>query len=181
MYGPEQIKMVRSPWRLRLAQLADIGTARFVTVFHAITNSVADVMAPRLRIDRSKIVVIYRGRDFEQLGQRTPERRAAVRDTLGIGEDTLLLLAVGRHEPQKGHDLTIAALPAVLVQFPDAVLLIAGRDGSSTQELRALVERNGLSEHVRFLGHRTDVPDLIAAADVMVFPSRLGGPGRRGT
>jgi glycosyltransferase involved in cell wall biosynthesis len=177
MYGPEQIKMVRSTWKLWLAQVTDISTAKFVTVFHAITNSVADVMAPRLRIDRSKIVVIYRGRDFEQLGKRTPERRAAIRDTLGIGEHTPLLLAVGRHEPQKGHDLTIAALPAVLVRYPDAVLLIAGRDGSGTPELQDLVEHYDLADHVRFLGHRTDVPDLLAAADVMVFPSRWEGLG----
>ena len=54
MYGPEQLAAVPHPWKLRVAQVADIATARFVTRFHAITNTVADVMAPRLRIDRSK-------------------------------------------------------------------------------------------------------------------------------
>ena len=45
MYGPEQLAAVPHPWKLRVAQAADIATARFVTRFHAITNTVADVMA----------------------------------------------------------------------------------------------------------------------------------------
>ena len=177
MYGPEQIALSRHAWKVRLGQLADIITARFVVRFHAITNNVADVMAPRLRIDRSKIDVIYRGRDPRQLGTRTSERRARVRQQLGVPDSAALLLAVGRHEPQKGLGLLLEAMSLIREQEPRAVLVVAGRPGSATANLMRQVDDLNLADYVRFLGHREDVPDLLAASDVMIFPSRWEGLG----
>ncbi len=54
MYGPEHESTVSSKLGFRLAWLSDAATARFVRRFHAITETVADVMAPRLRVDRSR-------------------------------------------------------------------------------------------------------------------------------
>jgi glycosyltransferase involved in cell wall biosynthesis len=52
-----------------------------------------------------------------------------------------------------------------------------GRDGGMTPELHAIVDRLGLGEPVMFLGLRDDVPELLCAADVFVFPSRWEGLG----
>ena len=61
---------------------------------------------------------------------------------------------------------------------PKLVLLIAGRSGHLTAELERLRSQNGLNGAVRFLGHRTDVPEILAAADLFVFPSLYEGmPG----
>jgi glycosyltransferase involved in cell wall biosynthesis len=177
MYGPEQLAAVPHPWKLRVAQAADIVTARFVTRFHAITNTVADVMAPRLRIDRSSIRVIYRGRDPGRIGLRSEDRRKRVRDGLGIPCNTPVVLAVGRQEYQKGFDRLLAAMLEALRDAPDAMLIVAGREGSATGELATQVSRLGLEDAVRWLGHRTDVADLLAACDVMAFPSRWEGLG----
>ena len=177
MYGPEQMASVPHGWKLRVAQLADIATARFVCQFHAITDTVADVMAPRLRIDRSSVRVIYRGRDPQQLGQRSDERRRNVRETLGISNDVPVVLAVGRQERQKGFDLLLEAMPGIRSEVPDAQLLVAGRRGSASDALENQVSRLGLDGSVRWLGHRSDIPDLLAACDVMVFPSRWEGLG----
>ena len=177
MYGPSQFGHAARPWKLRLAQLADIGTARFVSRFHAVSRTAADSVGPRLLVNRSKIEVIYRGRSVRELGLRTPERRAAVRRELQIPNDVALVLAVGRLVPPKGFDVAVRAIKKVLVELP-VTLVIAGGTGSSGPELEALVEAQGLGEHVRFLGHRLDVPDLIAAADALVAPSRWEGlPG----
>jgi glycosyltransferase involved in cell wall biosynthesis len=87
------------------------------------------------------------------------------------------VLAVGRLAPPKGFDVAVRAIKKVLVELP-VTLVIAGGSGSSGPELQALVEEQGLGEHVRFLGHRLDVPDLLAAADALVAPSRWEGlPG----
>ncbi len=177
MYGPEQLAVSRHPWKVRLGQALDILTARFVKQFHAITNTVADVMAPRLRIDRSKIIVIYRGRDLEQLGHRTPSRRQEVRRGLGIPDDVPVLLAVGRHEPQKGLDRLLTAMPSVRAREPRSLLLVAGRRGSVTPSLERQIAELGLTECVRLLGHRPDVANLLTACDVMVFPSLWEGLG----
>lgn len=177
MYGAEQLAASAHPWKMRMAQLTDIATARFVRQFHAITHTVADVMAPRLRIDRSKIVVVYRGRDHQRLGRRSDERRARIRGELGITDEQPLLLAVGRQERQKGFDLLLEAMPALGSELPDVRLLIAGRRGSASDALERQQRRLGLDGTVRWLGHRGDVPDLLVACDVMVFPSRWEGLG----
>jgi glycosyltransferase involved in cell wall biosynthesis len=57
------------------------------------------------------------------------------------------------------------------------ILIIAGRVGNATPALRAFVSRLGLEERVRFLGHRVDVPEVLAASDIFVFPSLYEGLG----
>lgn len=85
-----------------------------------------------------------------------------------------ILLYAGRLEPVKGPDVLIDALPEIVRRFPRAVLLVAG-SGSSACALEQQVERLGIQHQVRFLGHRSDVFDLMALADLFVMPSRGEG------
>jgi glycosyltransferase involved in cell wall biosynthesis len=163
--------------KLRAAQMADALTARWVTRFHALTAFIADVMAQRLRVSRDRIDVIPRGRDQDRLGSRTAERRRVIRAELGIDDGTPLVLAAARHEYQKGLDLLLRAFPQVLRARPDALLVLAGREGDATPALNAIVTALGLARSVRFLGVRDDVPDLLTGADVFVMPSRWEGFG----
>ena len=135
-------------------------------------------MVARLRLPPERIEVIPRGRDPKALGVRTRERRTEVRDGLGIAPDRPLILAAARHEHQKGLDVLIEAMPEVLRHLGGAQLLVAGRDGGGTPELREAMRRLGIDESVTLLGARSDVADLLAAADVFVLPSRWEGlPG----
>ncbi len=89
-----------------------------------------------------------------------------------------MVLAIGRHEFQKGFDVLITAFESVRAQVPDARLLVAGRTGSATAELTAQVKRRGLGDSVALLGFRADAPELLCAADVFVSSSRWeGSPG----
>jgi glycosyltransferase involved in cell wall biosynthesis len=162
-------------WRVRGAQFADAWTARRVARFHAVTQHVATVMGRRLGIPASKIEVIPRGRDPEALGRRSGPRRSATRERLGLADDVPLILAVGRQEPQKGFDVLLKALPSVQARFPDARVVVAGREGRASAMLAEIVQANGLSEMVTFLGVRDDVADLMTAADVLAFPSLWEG------
>ncbi|HYY82462.1 MAG TPA: glycosyltransferase family 4 protein [Actinomycetes bacterium] len=162
-------------WKVRGAQLADALTARRVVRFHANASHIADVMAGRLRVPRDRIEVIPRGRDPELLGRRDPARRARARAGLGVSGDSPLLLAVARHEHQKGLDVLLEALPAVLARAPGARLLVAGRQGNQTPLLRAAADQLRLDGAATFLGARSDVADLLCAADVLVIPSRWEG------
>jgi glycosyltransferase involved in cell wall biosynthesis len=162
-------------WKVRGAQLLDAATARRVVRFHANARYVADVMAPRLWVRRDRVEVIPRGRDPALLGRREPERRARVRAGLGVDQATPLLLAVARHEHQKGLDVLLAALPRLLAHAPGARLVVAGREGNQTLLLRATAARLGLDGEAVFLGARDDVADLLCAADVVVIPSRWEG------
>jgi glycosyltransferase involved in cell wall biosynthesis len=177
-YGPDQLRDLRlSPVKVRAAQFIDATTAHRVRRFHAVSNSVADTMARRLRIPRERIDVVPRGRNPHDLGTRTDERRRATRESLNVDNDTLLALSVGRHEFQKGFDVLLRAFHDVRRERK-AVLLIAGRDGTETFALRTLADELDLSTSVSFLGFRRDVADLMCAADVFVSSSRWeGSPG----
>lgn len=97
-----------------------------------------------------------------------PLRSAAqVRAELDVGPSQPLVVSVGRLHPQKAHDVLVRA--AVRWTELDPVIVIAG-DGPDRAGLTALIERTGAP--VRLLGHRRDVADLLAAADLVVLTSR---------
>ena len=173
-YGPGHLTRSGVPvWKIRASQLVDMLTARRVRRFHAISDHVAREMARRLRLSSSRIEVVPRGRDPQALGTRTPERRASVRAALGIGPEEPLVFAAARQERQKGLDVLLEAWPEVIAEVPGARLLIAGRDGSASADVRARAAAVGAD----LLGDRCDVPDLLCAADVFAFPSRWEGVG----
>jgi glycosyltransferase involved in cell wall biosynthesis len=164
-------------WKLKAAQATDAATAHLAVRFHAITSYVAEVMAERLHIERSRIDVVPRGRDPHSFGQPSIDRRRRVRREVGVGDHQPLVVAVGRQEWQKGHDVLIDATSALLPRWPEISVLIAGRSGQRTDALRERIADASLGKHVRILGFRDDVPDLLSAADVFALPSRWEGLG----
>lgn len=176
-YGPEQWSAPgQRRWKYESARLADAVTAQRVARFHALSTEVKTVMSRRLHLDPGRIEVISRGRDRATLGTYAPERRVAARERLGVG-DRPLIIAAARHEWQKGLDVLIRAAPAILAGRPDAVIRIGGPAGSQTPHLTRLAGEVGLDPDETFLGRRSDVPDLMCAADAFCVPSRWEGLG----
>lgn len=174
-YGPEH--RATSPYGsigVRSAHLADLLTARSTDHFHAISEHVARVMGRRLRIPRKRIHVIYRGRDSARLGTFTRDRRRTARASLCIADDVPVVLSAARLDREKGVDTTCAAFRLLRERIPNAVLLVAGRSGDVSPGVESTVQG---TPGIRLLGHRTDVPDLMCAADVLAFPSRREGLG----
>jgi len=95
------------------------------------------------------------------------EDREAARNELGL-DSRPLAVAVGRLSRQKGMDVLLAAWPEIERRVPDAQLVVIG-SGPEEDELR---RRAGSA---RLLGARDDVPSWLAAADVLVVPSRWEG------
>lgn len=164
--------------KLRVVRSIDGFTARhFVSRFHTLTEASAASAARSLGIPAELIDVIPRGRDTTRLGRRTMERRTDVRTRLGLSNSQPMLLSVGRREHQKGQIHAIEAMPEILKHHPEAVLIVAGRDGAASSRLSDAVTSAGVEEHALFLGHRDDVPNLMSAADVLLFPSLYEGFG----
>ncbi|MGW7441910.1 glycosyltransferase family 4 protein [Kitasatospora sp. NPDC054795] len=88
---------------------------------------------------------------------------------LGADPDRPLVLAVGRLVPQKAFGVLLDATRELSALDPEPLVLLAG-DGPEAGVLRERTAAEKLP--VRLLGYRTDVPDLLAAADVVVIPSR---------
>ena len=178
-YTPERMADPHArPTAVRAIRLIDGVTARHLTThFHAITQAVKRWAVDTLRVPAGRITVVERGRDPWRLGDPGPERRARARERLGLPPDAHVVVAVGRQEFQKGHRFLLEAMTEVVAAHPSAVLLLAGRDGAESAHLRAMAARPPLDRAVRFLGHRGDLPDVLAASDVFAFPSLWEGLG----
>lgn len=100
--------------------------------------------------------------------------RGAVREKLGLRPGEIFLLAVGRLVYEKGHEFLVEAMSAVTRADGRAVAGICG-EGPLREQLTRQIEALGLQEKVKLLGQWDDVPELLAAADVFVLPSRWEG------
>ena len=90
------------------------------------------------------------------------------RERLDTPTTAPLLLALGRLHPNKGFDILLAALQSL----PKAWLWLAG-DGPSRLELETRADQLGVAARIRFLGWCPDAAGLLAAADILVCPSRV--------
>lgn len=167
------------PLRFWLARMIDGWTARHLThQVYANSNAVKTAAMRDLNIPFDKITVIEESRNAARLGHPSPQRRKLARSRLGLGEHHEVLVNIGRQDYQKGQRYLLEAMARLVSVRPQLVLLIAGRSGDVSEELAHLRNRLGLEEQVQFLGHREDVPDILAAADLFVFPSLYEGlPG----
>ena len=103
-----------------------------------------------------------------------PRDRDAARRRLNLPIDRPIVLLPARLHPAKGHADLVAALPTILDKIPDLLVLCAG-DGPLRVHLTTFVTEAGLAAHLRFLGSRDDMPDLMAAADVVALASHIEG------
>ncbi len=103
-----------------------------------------------------------------------PQERIALRQELAGDPARPILLSVGRLAMQKGYADLCHAFAIVQQAHPSTTLLIAGA-GELQAELAELIRTLGLSESIRLLGPRSDVPRLLAAADLYVSAAHWEG------
>jgi glycosyltransferase involved in cell wall biosynthesis len=165
--------------RFRIAQFLDAWTARYLTDhLCAVSHAVKTAAIRDLRVAPERITVNREGRDPVRLSQPNAQPKTVARAGLGLVKDQKVLINVGRRDFQKGQSYLLEAVAKLVAKHPRLVLLVAGRSGDVSDDLDRLCDRLGLKDHVHFLGHREDVPDLLAAADVFVLPSFYEGlPG----
>ncbi|WP_022724024.1 glycosyltransferase family 4 protein [Rhodopseudomonas sp. B29] len=106
---------------------------------------------------------------------RSDGTRERMRAELKVSGDQLTWLAVAAQPKVKGLDRAVAALAA----FPNARLVIAGiAEGSKAARLvRGLADKAGVRDRIRLLGLRSDIPELMAAADLLIHPARYDTTG----
>ncbi|MCU0983585.1 MAG: glycosyltransferase [Acetobacteraceae bacterium] len=102
--------------------------------------------------------------------------RGEARAALCLGEGALAIACVANLIPYKGHVDLVEAFARARPALPDgSVLLLIGRDDGMGVALTAQAEARAVIDHVRFLGERSDVADLLAAADMFVLASHEEG------
>lgn len=97
----------------------------------------------------------------------------SVRQELGISNQRLIC-HIGRYNKQKNHSFLIDIFKEIHQLDSDSILLLVG-DGELRKEIEDKVNRFNLQGNVRFLGVRDDVPRLLKASDILLFPSYYEG------
>lgn len=154
--------------------IADKLLARLTDVAIAVSDYVKDFMIHSRSVPQQKIRIIGNGIQLDKYRTLDEKQKQAKRHELGIEDNVKIIGTVTRLREEKGNEYLIRALPMVVEQGVDFILLIVG-DGPLRGELEALVKDLGLQSFVRFLGFRSDVPALLSLFDVQVIPSLTEG------
>jgi N-acetyl-alpha-D-glucosaminyl L-malate synthase BshA len=156
-------------WKRRL-------TNRFLIRRAASVTAVCDFTRSRLvqleGFKRNKIEVLYNGVDLRRFDQIIDRQDA--RSRLALPYDANVIVHVGTFRPVKDQATAIRAFQRVLAQSPETILLFAG-DGPDLAACRALATELNVQHAVRFLGQRSDIPKILAAADIMLLTSLSEG------
>ncbi|HEX6614939.1 MAG TPA: glycosyltransferase [Gemmatimonadales bacterium] len=135
--------------------------------FLAVSDGVAMRLRGRFGVPERKLQVIRNGIELGRFGLAAdPGLRAAL-----AGDDLRpVVLTVARLDAQKGHVYLLEAA----ARMPRVVFLFAG-EGPERPRLEATARALGIADRVHFLGHRADVPELLALCDLFVLPSLYEG------
>lgn len=153
-------------WHVRLDRLC----TRLAHSVIAVSRHTAEHLVEREGAPAAKIRVVWNGIDFDRVRLSSPEATSRCRRALAPDGAAVILLPARLH-PEKGHDYLFAALPDVARRLAQPVITLVAGTGPFEDAYRRTTRRLGIDAHVRFLGFRTDLPDLMAAADVVVLPS----------
>ncbi len=140
----------------------------------AVSQSTADFLIKERFVPEDRVAVVFNGAPLDQFAPRPRNEGYAIRAALGIPMTAPVITTIGRLNAQKGHDTLIAAAGQVIVRHPEARFLIAG-DGDLMQPLKAQASTLGIAEQVVFAGHRKDIPEILAATDVLCISSNYEG------
>ena len=99
-----------------------------------------------------------------------------IRDELRIGRDAPLVGIIGLLNERKGHRTLFQAMEGLRREIPEIRLLVVG-EGKIEAEMMRLAEQLGIGQYVLFMGLRRDIPEILAALDVLALPSSREGFG----
>lgn len=102
--------------------------------------------------------------------------RSSMRRDLGIAPEQKAICHIGRFSEQKNHEFLLRAFAECESSHFDGVLFLIGR-GPLRNNLEQLAAELNIRDKVVFLGVRSDIPDLLMAMDLFVFPSKWEGLG----
>jgi glycosyltransferase involved in cell wall biosynthesis len=145
------------------------GCAKIVADAQVIKNEFIE----QYGIAPEKIEVIGSAVDLDKF---SPNRdRMKFRREVGLSDDTPIIANIGMIRPDKGQFNLVEAARIVLHQRPDARFVFVGEaTGGRSREkwVRKAIDRAGLNGNVLMMGYRWDIPDILAAANMVVIASR---------
>jgi len=157
--GFEQGDLYMNSWRFRVANFFAQSLAHRIVVC---SEALADWVHRTHRISRSRLLVMHNCVDLARFSKNGPKAEG-----VEFGHGTTVFCAVGTlgRGVNKRVDVCIRALAAARLAGAKAVLVVCG-DGEQRSELETLAQSLGIAHHVKFLGTRSDVAQVLRACHV---------------
>ena len=122
-------------------------------------------------VDSSRVVSVPAGVDLRRFNPNISGKK--IREELKVDPKQSLVGKIGVLRGWKGHNYFLEAIPLILQKISDVRFVIVG-DGPGFEEIKSKVRVAGLDDRVTLLGHREDIPEIMAALDVQVLASFAG-------
>jgi glycosyltransferase involved in cell wall biosynthesis len=133
----------------------------------------ADYFQAELRVPAGKLHYVRNG--TRPRPTKTAEDVRAARARLQISADLFVFLYVGRLSPEKDLGTLLDAFAQLPAELSDRSRLYLAGDGAEREDLQRKSAAMGLTARVVFLGARSDVPEVLVAADAFVMSSKTEG------
>lgn len=159
--------------QLMIHRAAGIMWKKYVDVKIAPSDLAAEYTFGKRSVKKGEVGFLNNGLDLNEF-RFDEASRIKIRKDLSAARNTAVLGHIGRFNTQKNHAFLIRIFVEYLKRDPDAMLVLVGV-GDLEKDIRRQVDNAGVSDKVRFLGLRSDIPALMSAFDVFVLPSFFEG------
>ena len=137
----------------------------------AVSEAVREDLIKR-GISKEKIVTIYNGIRTDHLQEEF--EGLEIRRRYLLRQDDFVIGTAGRLSEEKGHGYLIRTIPYLAKEIKNIKLIIAG-DGPLRADLEYLVEKLGISNHVRLIGYEKNIETFLSVIDLFILPSLTEG------
>lgn len=162
---------------MKKALLKKITEKKFIQnadIYLACSELAAKTKFPKYIYENKKYIVIKNGINIENFSFKDDVRQK-YRNELKLNGKKVIC-QVGRLEEQKNQKVTINIFEEIYKKEPNAILLLIG-DGPEKEKIKKIIDEKNLKEHIRLLGIRNDVYNILQAVDLFLFPSEFEGLG----
>lgn len=161
-------------WKSRMAhKLGQLLFIRYIDVKFAPSDLAAQYTFGRDAYENREVSILPNAVDLDVFHYHELGKNVILKE-LDLAEDTLLVGHVGRFDIQKNHTFLLEIFKEIVKKQPKSRLLLVGK-GTLEQQIRQRVQEMNLQENVLFVGVRSDIPQILSAMDVFVFPSFYEG------
>ena len=165
IHDPGTVKLTQ--WRFKFMWTS---YRYFANIILAVSDIVRDNIIESGNIPPSKVVTLHNGIELDRFSSQSEEKTPISKNDFDIPEDAIVLITVAVLRPPKGLQFVLEAFPQILEEVSNAYYLIVG-DGEHRQALEEKAETLRITDHIRFAGYRSDIPDLLALSDIFILPT----------
>ncbi len=146
---------------------------RVATVKIAPSILAAEYTFGKKAVEKKDVYFLHNAVDLN-VYKYNPQGRKNIRREFGITEEQFVVGHIGRFNKQKNHSFLLDIFAEIKKNDKDSVLILVG-DGEKEDDIRMKVTELELQDSVIFTGIRADIPELLSAMDIFVFPSFYEG------